>query len=97
MKELSAEMNRLVRKTILRLLRQEYPSPVDFMILWAALDNLGYPQDRHTLTQHIHYLQEKGLLRTETRTAYGQKIELCALTSKGWDLLDGLIESKGVL
>jgi DNA-binding MarR family transcriptional regulator len=93
---LNTEKNRVIRKVILELLKQEYPQPVDFLVLWAALDNLGYHMDRKTLSAHICYLEEKEFVKTEKRKAYSQEIELVALTSKGWDLLDGIITNGGV-
>jgi hypothetical protein len=49
-----------------------------------------------SLTAHLRYLQEKGLLRAEVKQGAGFRLVYVVLSAKGWDHLDGNIEERGV-
>lgn len=88
--------NQRIRSSLLRLLKLSYPGALDLKALLFALDNLGYPMPEQELEAHLRYLEEKELVRIESRKGFGFSIAFAALAARGWDLLDGLVGECGV-
>jgi hypothetical protein len=87
---ITAQKNKGLRKALLELLRTQYPGAIDLKVLGFTLDSVGYPIPADALLAHLNYLEEKGLLRMETRKGSGFSVAYAVLTAKGWDYLDGI-------
>ncbi len=96
MRSIGAEKNKRIRAAVLEILKTQYPGALDLKVLRFTLDNLGFPMTESSLSAHLKYLQEKGLLRAETKKGAGFRLVYASLTAKGWDLLDGNIAETGV-
>lgn len=90
------ERYKRIRGAMLKLLAHQHPGPIDSKVLYFLLDDLKYSITEEEYKSHITYLDEKGLVRVETRKTSGVAIEMLVITSRGLDVLDGFIEDVGV-
>jgi len=82
-----------LRGRIISLLKTEHPNPISVDALLSALQFSGDPTlTEFDLRSHLAYLSGdgKGYLRLESPRP---KFQLVTLTSRGIDLLDGVIEN----
>jgi len=94
--EARTERYRRVRGAILKMLANEHPGPIDFVVLFKLMDDLRYTMTHEELESHLVYLEEKGCVRRETRKTTGVEIKLATITPKGLDVLDGFVDECGV-
>lgn len=87
--EAKKERYRRIRGAILKLLAQEHPGPIDFMVLHRLLDDLRYAVTEEELHSHLSYLEEKGCVRVEKRKSSGVELVMVTITASGLDVLDG--------
>jgi FixJ family two-component response regulator len=62
----------------------------------GALDALGSPLEHDHLLRQLDYLEEEHLVRVETRRAMGVRRVLYEITSRGRDVLHGIVEHPGI-
>jgi hypothetical protein len=87
--EAKKERYRRIRGAVLKLLAQEHPGPIDFMVLHRLLDDLRYAMTEEELLSHLVYLEEKGCVKIERRKTTGVEIVIATITAEGLDVLDG--------
>jgi len=84
------EKYKRVRGLILKMLAYEHPRVLDDMVLYALLDDMGYPISQEEFHSHLAYLgdETKGYLEVEEKKARSVEIVFVKITPKGLDLLD---------
>ena len=84
------EKYKRVRGLILKMLAFEHPRALDDMVLYALLDDMGYPISQEEYRSHLAYLEDetKGYLEEKKKKAKGVEIVFVKITPKGLDLLD---------
>ena len=90
------ERYKRIRGAILKLLAQEHPGPIDFLVLHRLLDDIRYTITTEELESHVTYLEEKGCVKRERRGAKGFEIIMVTITAQGLDVLDGFTDTCGV-
>jgi DNA-binding PadR family transcriptional regulator len=90
------ERYRQVRGAILNLLAHQHPAPLEIREILFLLDDLGLTTREEELKSHLSYLQEKGLIQMEERTAGGITREMVRITADGLNVLDKFTKDIGV-
>ena len=85
--------NNVLRRRILEALKAEYPGAVDLMALRIALDSAGVQLTSRQLNAQVAYLHEGGFVKHENPA---EGVSFAALTKHGWDILDELLEDRGI-
>lgn len=87
-----------VRGFILTILKVQYPSPASDRLISLTLNDSQLDGSLPQIRRHLHYLEEKGYVRTEEGNELGIQRTMATLTAKGIDLLDGSIsDDPGVM
>lgn len=94
--EAKKERYKRIRGVILKLLAHQHPGPLDSKVLYFLLDDLRYSASEAEYESQLAYLDEKELIKKETRKTSGVEIEMLVITSHGLDLIDGFISDVGV-
>src|SRR6218665_526302 len=86
------------RGFILNILKVQYPSPASDRLISLTLNDSRLDGSLPQINRHLHYLEEKGYVRTEEGNELGIQRTMATLTAKGIDLLDGSIaDDPGIL
>ena len=96
MTEPKKEKYRQIRGSILKLLAHQHPGPLEIREILFLLDDLALPIREEELRSHLSYLEEKGLLKIEERTAGGITREMVRVTADGLNVLDKFSKDIGV-
>lgn len=96
MTEPKKEKYRQIRGSILQLLAHQHPGPLTIKEILFLLDDLGLTITEEELRSHLAYLEEKGLIKTEERTAGGITREMVRITADGLNVLDKFTKDVGV-
>ncbi len=90
------ERYRRIRGLMLKLLAHQHPAPLEAKELHFLLDDLRYTLSEEEIRSHLCYLAERGLVKTETRTAGRIEIEMIKITADGLNVLDKFTTDVGV-
>ena len=77
------EQDDALRKSILTILNEEYPSPVDMVALQVTLEVRGRVLALSTLRSDCEQLQSEGLVKVETETGKTYDIAWVYITLEG--------------
>ncbi|MCD9025763.1 hypothetical protein [Cohnella silvisoli] len=80
-----------VRGFILAILKLQYPSPASDRLISLTLNDSHLDSSIPQIRGQLHYLVDKGYVRTEEGNELGIQRTMATLTAKGVDLLDGSI------
>lgn len=85
---IEAEANERVRLAIMKILRGEYPSHVDSMVIMYGLKQLGYEIETEEMHTHLWYMNETGRVEAQRRKAADFDLVFARLTAAGVDHLE---------
>ncbi|MBB6673004.1 hypothetical protein [Cohnella nanjingensis] len=83
--------NKEVRGFILSILKLQYPGTASDRLISLTLNDSHLESALPQIRGHLHYLEEKGYVKTEEGNELGMQRTMATLTAKGIDLLDGNI------
>lgn len=88
----------ILRQSILEITEQSGSDGASDILIKKALSKTGLKPSLEQLKREISYLEDKGLVSVGhiKNSVLGIERDVISLTSKGMDVLDGVIEESGI-